>query len=87
MRARPGTKAQEPVPECKVNERADPTIAKLLAEFPPLELLRVVPMPEAERLSSLSSDTLEREHGDKIVQISPRRKGMRVIHALLLRGT
>lgn len=68
-----------------MDDRTDPIIIKLLDALPPVELLRVVPMDEAERLSSLSIDTLEREHSDKIVKISPRRKGMRVAHALLLR--
>jgi hypothetical protein len=65
-------------------DSSDP-VAKLLATLPAVELLRIAPMPEAAHLSSLSPDTLEREHGDKIVTLSPRRKGMRVVHALLLR--
>jgi hypothetical protein len=55
--------------------------------LPPLELLRVAEMPEAARLAGASPDTLEREHPDKIVKISRRRKGMRVAHALMLRET
>jgi hypothetical protein len=49
-----------------------------------IELNRIVPMPEAARLSSLSEDTLEKDHPDKIVWLSDRRKGMRVGHALFL---
>jgi hypothetical protein len=50
----------------------------------PVELLRIVKPEEAERLSSLSWDTITREHSDKIVQLSDRRVGMRVGHALML---
>ena len=64
----------------------DPIIARLLAEMTPIELLRIVPMLECERLSSLSSDTLEREHSEKIKHLSKRRKGMRVIDALMIRA-
>jgi hypothetical protein len=53
----------------------------------PLELLRIVSMPEAERLSSLSEDTLLREHPDKIRKLSRRRNGMRVIDCLMLNGS
>ena len=44
-------------------------VARLLELLPPLELLRIVPLAEAERLSSLSEDTLRREHGDKIKKL------------------
>jgi hypothetical protein len=50
----------------------------------PLEWLRVATPKEAEHLSSLSWDTLEREHRDKIVRLSPNRVGMRVGDALML---
>jgi hypothetical protein len=50
----------------------------------PVEFLRIVKPEEAERLSSLSWDTITREHSDKIVQLSDRRVGMRVGHALML---
>ena len=50
----------------------------------PVELLRIVKPEEAERLSSLSWDTITREHSDKIVQLSDRRVGMRVGHCLML---
>jgi hypothetical protein len=59
-------------------------IKDLLQRLPALELLRVAEMAEAEHLSSLSEDTLVREHPDKIVKLSKRRNGMRVIHALML---
>jgi hypothetical protein len=61
----------------------DPLIAKLLAQMPPLDLLRFVALPEAARLSGLSQDSIERHHADKIIQLSPRRKGIRVVHCLM----
>ena len=62
----------------------DDIIAAILARMEPIQLLRIAPMLECEKLSSLSEDTLAREHADKIIHLSARRKGMRVIHALLL---
>jgi len=63
---------------------ADQIVAHLVTMLPPTELLRIVEMEEAARLSSLSADTLVREHADKIVKLSSRRNGMRVAHALML---
>jgi hypothetical protein len=62
----------------------DPLVAHLLQLLPPLELLRIIEMPEAERLSSLSENTLLREHRDKVIALSKWRNGMRVGHALML---
>jgi len=50
----------------------------------PVELLRIVRLDEAERLSGVSEDTLKRRYRDKIVQVSERCLGMRVGHALML---
>jgi hypothetical protein len=50
----------------------------------PIELLRIANPEEAERLSTLSWDTIIRNHRDKIVHLSKRRVGMRVGHALML---
>jgi hypothetical protein len=50
-----------------------------------LELERVAPMSEAEHLSGLSEYTLRRHYADKIIDLSPRRQGMRVRDALFLR--
>jgi hypothetical protein len=61
-------------------------VAKLIESLSPLELLRIAPMPEAEHLAGCSTDTLEREHRDKIVDISRRRRGMRVIDALMIKN-
>jgi hypothetical protein len=64
---------------------ADEIVAALIKSIPPVDLLRYVPMSEAERLSSLSVDGLERHFPHWIKELSPRRKGMRVIHALMVR--
>jgi hypothetical protein len=68
-----------------VSSLADQVVARLLTMVPPIDLLRIVEMEEAERLSSLSVDTLLREHADKVMKLSSRRNGMRVVHALMLR--
>ena len=62
-----------------------PAVAELLKLAGPVELLRIAPLPEAARLSSLSDDSLVRHHRDKLVDLGPRRKGMRVIDALLIK--
>jgi len=49
-----------------------------------LELDRIAPPAECEKLSGASWDTLRRRRPDKVIKISPRRVGMRVRHALLL---
>jgi hypothetical protein len=49
-----------------------------------VDLLRIVGPEEAERLSSLSWDTIERNHRDKIIHLSKRRVGMRAGHALMI---
>jgi hypothetical protein len=66
---------------------ADDPVNTLLRTLPPLDLLRIAPLPEAARLSGASEDTLKRDHPDKIVHVSTRRIGMRVVHALMLRDT
>jgi hypothetical protein len=50
----------------------------------PVELLRIVDREEAERLSSLSWDSIKRNHADKIVEVSARRRGMRIGDCLML---
>ena len=49
-----------------------------------LTMLRVVPIREAAAIAGVSEDTLRRTRADKIIQISPRRRGMRVRDALLI---
>lgn len=58
--------------------------AKYEAKLTALELERVAPMPEASHLSGLSEDSLRRHHPDKIIDLSPRRQGMRVRDALTI---
>jgi hypothetical protein len=53
-------------------------------ELTPLDLERVIPMAEAERLSSLSADIWYREHADKLIQLSKRRIGVRLRDALFI---
>jgi hypothetical protein len=48
------------------------------------EANRIVPLPEAAHLSSLSTDTLKREYPEYIIKLSERREGMRVHHALMI---
>jgi hypothetical protein len=62
----------------------DPIVKQLLNSIPAAELLAFIEMPEVERITTLSDDTLSREHGDKIEQLSTRRRGMRRVHALLI---
>lgn len=49
-----------------------------------IELQRVVDLKEASRLAGMSVDTIKRHHSDKIIDLSPRRRGMRVRDALML---
>jgi len=57
-----------------------------LPELTPLELNRIVRLPEAGRLCGLSEDSLRRNHSDKIIRLGPRAIGMRVGHALQLKA-
>ena len=49
-----------------------------------LELERVVPLSEVERITSLSHDSLSRHHKEKIVALSPGRRGMRLKDVLAI---
>jgi len=49
-----------------------------------LELERIITLQEACRLKSVSLDTLKRRYADKIIHLSPRRRGMRLRDALQL---
>lgn len=55
-----------------------------LEELSPVERLRIVSMTEAARLSSLSVESILRHHADHVIDLSPRRKGMRLQDALSL---
>lgn len=49
-----------------------------------LELKRIVDLKEASRLSGLSVDSIKRHYRQQIIELSPRRLGMRVGDALML---
>jgi hypothetical protein len=53
-----------------------------LPKLTALDLNRIVAMDEAVRLSSLSEDSLTRHYSEYIINLSPRRRGMRVGHCL-----
>ena len=60
------------------------TKTKTEFELSAVEANRIVTPEEAERLSSLSWDTIEREYAQYIIRLSKRRHGIRVRHALML---
>jgi hypothetical protein len=49
-----------------------------------LERERIASLTEAAQLRGVSEDSLKRNDRDKILQLGPRRLGMRVKHALML---
>jgi hypothetical protein len=49
-----------------------------------LELERIVLLEEAERITTLSPDTLKRRYAPCIVRLSPRRVGMKLRHVLAI---
>ncbi len=49
-----------------------------------LELESICLLPKAEKITGLSHSSLKRYHRDKIVQLSPRRVGMRLRDALAI---
>jgi hypothetical protein len=49
-----------------------------------VERERIASIQEAARLRGVSPDTLKRTDADKIIQVGPRRLGMRVRDALML---
>jgi hypothetical protein len=49
---------------------------------PEHELLRILPPPQVEEVTSLSWDTIERRYPEKVRKLSPRRKGMTLRDAL-----
>ena len=52
---------------------------------PELELEQIVSLQKAEKLSGLSTDSWKRHHSDKIIEMSPRRLGVRLRDALMLK--
>jgi hypothetical protein len=75
-----------------MNTNPDDLVARLLGTMPAAELMRVAPLTEVARLRGTSTDTVIRDNErrvargerSRIVQVSQRRRGMRVIHALCL---
>jgi len=53
--------------------------------LPRLELDRIISLQAAKKLSSLSPDSWKRNHPDKVVELSPRRYGIRLRDALMLK--
>lgn len=49
-----------------------------------LEPMRIILLPDVAKFLGVSVETLTRHHGDKIVRISPRRRGMRVRDVLAI---
>ena len=45
---------------------------------------RIISLQEAEKVSGLSANSWKRHHADKIIELSPRRLGVRLRHALML---
>ena len=72
-----------------LDKNVPPHVVELFHELSPAELLRellrIAPMSECERLSSLSEETLRTTYPEKVERLSERRYGMRVYNALLLR--
>jgi hypothetical protein len=52
---------------------------------PGRELDQIISLQEAEKISSLSVDSWKRHHSDKVIELSPRRLGVRLRDALMLR--
>jgi hypothetical protein len=69
--------------------KEDPPMAALtnssIKLSPELELERIVPLQEAAKLQSTSVDTIKRRHRDKIIELSPRRLGMKLKDALIMK--
>ena len=59
-------------------------VVQELPALTPLELNRIARPPEAERLSGLHWDTIERNYRELIIKMGRRAVGMRVGHALQL---
>jgi hypothetical protein len=51
-------------------------------QFDKLELESVKPLPKVSEITSLSVDTIKRAYPQFIVQLSPRREGMKLKHVL-----
>jgi hypothetical protein len=73
-----------------MSTRTNDLIARLLETIPATELMSLKPLTEVARLRGTSTDTVVREdkrrvargERSRIVDVSERRRGMRLIHAL-----
>jgi hypothetical protein len=65
---------RRPVEQLTLPQRSQPPPPELT----PLELMRVAAMPEIERLTGLSHDTITTHYRHLLVKTSPRRIGMRI---------
>jgi hypothetical protein len=63
---------------------SNPIVADLLRSMTPLDLLRVISLNEAARVTGLSRWTLAKRHSGKIVRISEARIGIRMADVLAI---
>jgi hypothetical protein len=49
-----------------------------------LELESIEPMRKVEEITNLDRDTIKRRYSDRVVQLSDRRQGMKLKHALAI---
>ena len=82
--------SQTPI-EKLIAEACDPVVAELLRSMPPIELLKILPFKSAgtsgetvESATGLSRDSVQRHYSHWIVRMSPRRCGVRRIHAIMM---
>ena len=64
-----------------------PITKTLLDSLPLVEKLRIISVAEAAKLCNLSVDTIKREHSNLVIELSPRRRGIRLADALTLTAT
>jgi hypothetical protein len=70
-----------------IGHNRGPPLDEWIEGSPPeswIELLRIVSLKEAARYSGLSVDTIKRRYAEKIIELSPRRRGLRLRDALLM---
>jgi hypothetical protein len=53
-----------------------------LPEIDPVQLHKIISIPEVEELTNLSRDALEKHYRHLFIRLSPKRVGMRLGHAL-----
>jgi hypothetical protein len=67
-----------PAPRKRRVYETDPT------KLSEIELNRIIPIRDAVELSSVSDDGWRRHHSDKLIQLTPKRVGVRLRHALFI---